>query len=123
MGGFCPAVAPPSLIRSASGRRAMRYISDVERERARWITITEAIEHIIRVLACDRPEAEQQLRNAGSDGKIFAGGFGRGVGGGRVSVTTPGRVRDDAVWQETPFNGDLIFDPFTQRYRVAALVF
>ena len=48
----------------------MAYVSNAERERARWMTAAEAIKHIQKAANCGRDEAWIQLSKAIADGKI-----------------------------------------------------
>jgi hypothetical protein len=57
-------------MRSAGGAQRMPYISDAERERARWMTLAEAVAHVEERDRCDRHSALQQLCNALGDRKV-----------------------------------------------------
>lgn len=48
----------------------MTYVSKAERERARWMTAAEAINHIQKADSCGRDEAWIQLSKAIADGKV-----------------------------------------------------
>jgi hypothetical protein len=45
----------------------MPYVSNVEKEDARWISQVQAIEHICKVDGCTESEARRQLHSAASD--------------------------------------------------------
>ena len=48
----------------------MAYVSNAERERARWMTAAEAIKHIQKAASCGRDEAWIQLSKAIADGVV-----------------------------------------------------
>jgi hypothetical protein len=111
------------------------YISDAARERARWITFEEAIEFVSRTVRCSRESADQQLRDACSDRKLFirwedqvTAAMRRGrqpTGHGSEAGPTPilDRPPDNAdFWQHACIHDGKVFDPFTRRERTLLLL-
>jgi hypothetical protein len=109
----------------------MPYISDAKRERGRWMTFEAAIAFVSRMDGCDRDCAEQQLRNALSDRKLFTKwedqktaamrrhrqptGHGSSEAGPTPIPDWP--PNDPPFWHQTPIREGMVFDPFTQRER------
>jgi hypothetical protein len=99
----------------------MPYVSDARQNRAQLMTFAETVQNIARHDRCDRDTAEQQLRDALSDRKLFA----RFEDEGKAATPwsngpTPilDRPPDDPrFWQQTPIRKDMVFDPFTKRER------
>jgi hypothetical protein len=57
-------------MRSASGGARLPYISDAKQERARWMTLAEAIAYVMKHDDCDHSSATEQLCDALCDYKI-----------------------------------------------------
>jgi hypothetical protein len=113
------------------------YISDAERERARWMTLTELTADVTKRHR-GRP-ADQQIRNALDDRKLIikwedatadqlrrrrptdppAMSHPDGLEG---STLVPDRPPDKAgFWQQACIDGDKVFDPETERWRTLLL--
>jgi hypothetical protein len=112
------------------------YISDAKRERARWMTLKEAVAHVTEHDGCDRRSAWKQLRAAVGDRKILVRWEDQkpshaSQGGLLIPPDWPPEEGDrwedtDGAphiwdWQRVPIRGAKVFDPFTQRDRVLLL--
>jgi hypothetical protein len=99
------------------------YISDAERERARWMTLAEAIAHVEEHGNCERP-ALKQLCDALGDRKLHI----KWEDQKPIHASPDGIVfanwpPDDAdFWQHACIRDGKLFDPFTQRERTLLLL-
>jgi hypothetical protein len=48
----------------------MPYVSRIDRQRQKWMTLKEAISHIIKAEGCKENTAWEQLRDALADGAV-----------------------------------------------------
>ena len=97
----------------------MPYVSKVEAERARWMTLAEAVAHVCERDGCDAKAAEEQIRNALRDGTIQTWwgdqplqpphGWPPEIQPDDAPSARPGRGA--AYWQSAQIRGAEVFDP------------
>ncbi len=97
----------------------MPYVSRAEAERARWMTLAEAVAHVCERDGCDAKAAEEQIRNALRDGTIQTWwgdqplqpphGWPPEIQPDDAPSARPGRGA--AYWQSAQIRGAEVFDP------------
>lgn len=95
----------------------MPYISDAERERARWMTLAELIAHV-KHEGCDRSTALKQIRNALSDRKLRTKWEKEPLRLNPYFVYAHRPPEGDSFWHLADIDDDAkVFDPETENRR------
>jgi hypothetical protein len=121
----------------SAATQAVPYVTEAERERAKWMTLGEVVGHVIEHESCTKREALRQIRAAIGDGKLFARWEDERPRHGSPDgiVIAPDRPprngeqwRDSDegawkvwCWQRAVIRGDRLLDPRTRRPRVLLL--
>jgi hypothetical protein len=93
------------------------YISDTERERARWMTLAEAIAHIAKHDGCDRRSALKQLRDALGDRKLRIKWDTERLRLNPYIVYAHRPPESASSWKQARIRGAKVFDPETETWR------
>ena len=100
----------------------MPYISDAERERARWMTLTELIAHVERE-GCERSAALKQIRNALSDRKLRIKWEKEPLRLSRYILYAHQPPEGASFWQQADIDDDAkVFDPETENRRTLLIL-
>jgi hypothetical protein len=91
------------------------YISKAERERARWMTLNEAVDRICQHHNCDRREAIRQIRKALADNALAPLRWEDQLIKPNFATLPP---IDRRFWEEARFQRGRVFDPWTKQWRV-----
>ena len=101
----------------------MPYVSKAEQERARWMTLAEAVAHVQQCDECDADAALSQLRTALGDGQIVTRWEDqrppRAIQGMIVNPDWPGQGRE--YWQSMEVRGSSVLD-LVGRFRTLLLL-
>lgn len=105
----------------------MAYISDAERARDHWMTYPDLIAFVSRTVGCSCKDADQQARNALSDGKLIIVWEDALLPGCRDHAAGPTPrldfpPKDGAFWQQAVVRDDEVFDPATERWRTLLIL-
>jgi hypothetical protein len=100
----------------------MPYISDAERERARWMTLTELIAHVERE-GCDRSAALKQIRNALGDRKLRIKWEKEPLRLSQYILYAHQPPEGASFWQQADIGGDAkVLDPETENRRTLLIL-
>jgi hypothetical protein len=100
----------------------MPYISDAERERARWMTLMELIAHVERE-GCERSAALKQIRNALSDRKLRIKWEKEPLRLSRYILYAHQPPEGASFWQQADIDDDAkVFDPETENRRTLLIL-
>jgi hypothetical protein len=109
-------------MRSAA-ERALPYISAAELERARWMTLAEALAHVAEHDRCDRRSALKQLRDALGDGKLHYEWAKERLRLSTYYLLYAHRPPKSAnFWQRARIRGAKVFDPETNIFRTLLIL-